>query len=192
MLARDYAGIVAAAWPAAVCGGDSFRVMDTKYRGGATTNIGGDSIEMFFEAMDANGNFPFADFVDALITMINSATDTFLAGYVALRFMGRTRACLGMQQWDKTCSVEISTLPGVKGGQALLASILDSMYEFGGLPHWGQELDYPYHVQGNGIIYSRFGEWRKAYASMSNGFTARTFENSLSTRWGLTTPPPPP
>lgn len=131
VLVQYYFGMLAAAWPAASCGGPSWQVMDVGQRGAPSTTIGGYSIEMFFPATGDGGVLPFADFVDAAITVINSATNTFLAGYIAIRFMSSTRACLGMQQWTPTCSVEISTLPQIQGVFDLLMSILDLMYQKG-------------------------------------------------------------
>jgi hypothetical protein len=63
-------------------------------------------------------------------------------------------------------------------------------FERGGLPHWGQMLDLG-GVQGHGSLYSQYARWRQVYAKMSNNFTARTFENELSSRWKLTTPDGP-
>jgi hypothetical protein len=187
VLTRDYFKIVGAAWPAGTCGGKSWQVMDTGLRGAPSTDIGGYSIEMFFPASDVTtGALPFVNFVNSVIASVNSATNTFLAGYIALRFTGPTRAYLGMQQWIPTCSVEISTLPGVQGELALLTDILDMCYRYGGLPHWGQMIDLD--IQGRGNLYPRYAQWRQAYAAMSDNFMKRTFENSLSTRWQLTSP----
>jgi hypothetical protein len=143
---------------------------------------------MFFQSTDINGRMPWVGFVNSVLATINAATGTFLTGYIALRFSGLTRACLGMQQFSQNCSVEISALGGVLGELALLTSILDSMYASGGLPHWGQLLDLPGGIQGNGSLYPRFQEWRQIYGQLSNNFSQRTFENALSRRWGLTTP----
>jgi len=142
---------------------------------------------MFFPATDAlAGHLPWADFLGAVINTVTGATATFLTGYIGIRFTGGTRACLGMQQWNQTCSVEISTLSGVQGQRALLSNILDLMYQFGGLPHWGQLIDL--NVQGRGNLYPRYQEWRQVYGRLSNNFSTRTFENALSVRWQLTTP----
>ena len=194
ILVNDYFEILSAAWPPGTCGGLSFEVMDTALKRGlpSASAVGGNSIEMSFQAIDANGRLPFADFVNSAITLINGATNTFLVGYVSLRFTGGTRACLGMQQWPQTCAVEISTLTGVDGLEDLLGSIYERMYEFNGVPHWGQLLDLPVpgygNVNGHGSIYQRFNEWRQAYAKLSQGFTLRTFESDLSSRWQLTVP----
>lgn len=186
VLINNYGNILQTLWPPGTCGEISYKVMDLEHRRVATSTIGGNSIELFFQAIGENGILPFASFVNALITAVNTSTNTFLAGYVSLRFTGKTRACLGMQQWDRTCSIEVSTPPGIKGLLSLLDVILSVMYQHGGKPHWGQMIDMT--VKGHGSIYPRFAEWRRVYERMSNGFTIRTFENDLSNRWQLTSP----
>ena len=191
VLVADYAGVMLAYWPPGTCGGPSWRVMDLRHRQGSTSSPSrGYSIEMFVPWEDATGRGILANFIEALIQKVTAATTTFLAGYVSIRFSGPTRACLGMQQWNQTCCVEISALPGIEGELALLGSILELMYDHGGLPHWGQLLDLDRQgygsPRGHGSLYSRFAEWRQAYATTSNNFTARTFENALSRRWNLT------
>lgn len=198
VLTADYGAVMLGGWPPSVWSGPSWLVMDTTYRGASLSSgssqpdNAGWSIEMNFPATDPDheGHLPFVDFVDAALELINSQTSTFLAGYVALRFSGPTRACLGMQQWPQTCSVEISVLQRVQGEFELIKQLLDLMYQYGGLPHWGQMLDLPGGVQGNGAMYRRYLEWRRAYARLSDNFTTRTFENPLSLRWWLTTPDP--
>jgi hypothetical protein len=195
VLVQDYGSIMLASWPPGTCGGKSYCVMDSTRRVRGSNSppkegppTPGLSIEMFFQSVDLNGNMPWVSFVNKILGMINAATSTFLGGYIALRFSGLTRACLGMQRFRQNCSVEISTLRGIQGEQALLTSILDLMYTFGGLPHWGQLLDLPGGIQGNGKLYPRFQEWRQIYGQLSNNFSQRTFENALSVRWQLTTP----
>ena len=194
VLTKDYGKIMSAIWPPVTCGGKSFCVMDTSLRKpGTNAQPPGApaspaySIEMFFPATDGTpGHLPWADFVNGVIATVNAATDTFLTGYIGIRFMGSTRALLGMQQWAQTCSVEISTLGGVTGELALLTRILDMMYKSRGLPHWGQMIDL--NVQGHGNLYPGYQKWRRVYQRMSNNFTTRTFENALAVRWQLTTP----
>jgi len=74
----------------------------------------------------------------------------------------------------------------VPGLQQLLAELYKLGYESGALPHWGQLLDL--NVQGHARCYPQYAAWRRVYARMSEGFTARTFENDLSSRWKLTSP----
>jgi hypothetical protein len=195
VLTSDYGNVMAALWPPATCGGKSYCVMDTNLRspsGNSMTKPGSPtspslSIEVFFPATaDSSGQFPWVNFVNSVISLVNNATSTFLVGYIGIRFMAQTRAFLGMQQWPQTCSVEISTAGGVQGELPLLTSILDLALNSGGNVHWGQLIDLD--VQGNGSRYSHYQAWRQIYGKMSNNFTTRTFANALSNRWQLTTP----
>jgi len=186
VMVEHYGSIMQALWPTGTFRGTSYSVMDTTYGQPQRTPTPVYSIELFFQSTDVNGRLGFVDFVDAAIAAINAATNTLLTGYVSLRFTSLTRACLGMEQWSQTCSVELSVVQGVQGELELLTAILDKVYQFGGLPHWGQIIDRD--VQGQGTIYPRFSQWKQVYARLSNNFANRTFENALSSRWKLTTP----
>jgi hypothetical protein len=69
-------------------------------------NVDVDSIEVFFDASDPM----LVVFVDALLTfeIDQENRGQAFAGYISLRFMGKTGALLGMQRFDRTCSVEVS------------------------------------------------------------------------------------
>ena len=201
---NDYSNFMAALWAPGTIGDVSYKVMDaTRYRPAFgpidvdSPNIdptGGYSFEVSLPAQLTGGTPPipyYVGFVDDLIKMVNNATGTFLLGYVAIRFMGQSRAFLGMQQWAQTCSVEVSALPGVNAELELLTNILDQIYYYPidmlPLPHWGQFLDL--NRQGYGNRYPYYNKWQQIYANLSNNFTVRTFENDLSNRWQLTFPP---
>ncbi len=186
VLVEHYDNIQRTQWPAGSFRGSSFSVMDLGYGRDVPSSQPGYSIELHFQAMDASGRLGFVEFVDSVIATVNAATETLFSGYVSVRFTGSTRASLGMQQWDPTCTVEISVLQGVQGLRELLAKLYRIGLDLGGLPHWGQLLDLG--VQGHGRLYKQYAVWRQVYAKMSDDFTARTFENDLSSRWGLTTP----
>jgi hypothetical protein len=186
-MSSHYSDIMTAWSPPGNCGGVAYQVMDQGTRGAPGSQIGGDSIEITFEALDANDNLPFIEFVDAAINSISAATNTVLVGWFSLRFTMGTRAAIGMQQWPRSCSVEFSTLPDIHGLPDLLSSLLDIGYSLGGKPHWGQRTD-GLVTHGNGTIYPRLSEWRSAYALLSDNFQQRTFENDFSKRWELTTP----
>ncbi|MDP9314710.1 MAG: FAD-binding protein [Chloroflexota bacterium] len=187
IMVAHYMNIMRASWPTGTFQGSSYSVMDLGYGQVARSSQAGFSIELSFPAILESGKLGFVDFVNDLISLVNDAKATFFAGYVSLRFTGPTRACLGMQQWSKTCSVEISTVQGVQGLPELLTTLFKrGFFHGGGLPHWGQQLDLG--VQGHGGVYRQYAQWRQVYAKMSNNFTARTFENALSSRWKLTTP----
>lgn len=187
VLASHYTGIMTAWAPPGTCGGVAYQVMDQGQRGAPGSKIGGDSIEITFEAVAPDGGLPFIDFVDAAIDAINAATGTVLVGWFNLRFTQKTRATLGMQQWPMNCSVEFSTLPGIQGLPELLSGLLDLGYSMGGKPHWGQRVDGQV-TKGNATIYDHLADWRQAYARLSSDFQQRTFENAFSVQWELTTP----
>ena len=187
MLVAYYAPILRAQFPSGTFRGSSYSVMDIGYGKPIPQLQRGNSIELHFQAVDADGKLGFVDFVDAVIGTVNAATSTFFAGYVSLRFTGPTRAYLGMQQWDQTCTVEIATVQDVQGLDALLTKLFETGFSRGGLPHWGQQLDLG-GIRGHGSLYPRYEQWRQIYAYLSNNFDTRTFENDLSSRWNLTMP----
>jgi FAD binding domain/PASTA domain len=189
ILTQDYSGIMTAWSPPGSCGDVAYKVMDQGLRGDPGSNqLGGDSIEITLPGPnDRDGSLPFVEFVEAAINAINAAKNTVLAGWFNLRFTGPTSAALGMQQWDRCCSVELSTLPNIQGLPDLLSSLIDMGYKMGGKPHWGQRND-GLVSRGNATIYPRLPEWRTAYARLSDNRQRLTFENRFSTQWQLTTP----
>src|SRR6266566_2245145 len=93
----------------------SYAVMDTHDYLDISCKVNVDSIEVFFNAVDDR----LIAFVDALLayeTMQEFNGKAFV-GYAALRFMRRTRALIGMQKFDTTCSVEVACLKDVHGSQ---------------------------------------------------------------------------
>ena len=204
ILTADYGKVMAASWPSRTVADLSFRVMDGRFRPQfgspdvpppRVDATGAYSIELFLPTEVTGGTPPvpyYIGFIDEVIRLINAATGTFVLGYIGVRFTGPTRAFLGMQQWNQTCSVEISTLPNVNGELDLLTNILDLIYDFPKdkaqpVPHWGQLIDL--NIQGYGDRYPNYAKWQSVYSAMSNNFANRTFENDLSKRWQLTSPP---
>jgi FAD/FMN-containing dehydrogenase len=186
VLVRHHSDLMRAAWPARTLQGASYSIMDLGYGQPPPASQPGYSVELFFEATRADGSLGFAEFVNAALATVHAATDTFFTGYFSLRFTGATRAFLGPQQWRQTCAVEISVLQGIQGELELRSRLYHLGLDHGALPHWGQLLDLG--AQGHGSVYPGYDRWRKVYARLSGGFTARTFANDLSARWNLTTP----
>jgi hypothetical protein len=132
VMVLHYWPILLSQWPTGTVKGSSYSVMDRGYGQPTPPSQPGHSIELHFQAMDEDGTLGFVDFIDALIDTVNAATDTFLAGYISLRFTGGpTRAYLGMQQWNQTCSVEISVLQGVQGLHELLSELFRMGFDRG-------------------------------------------------------------
>ena len=166
--------------------GLSHSVMDLGYGTPIPSSQPGHSIEMFFPIIPESGKLGFADFVNRAIEGFGTAAYTFFAGYMSLRFTGPSRAYLGMQRWNPTCSVEISILQGVRKLPDLLGGHLNIGLKGGGYAHWGQHIEWAHTSHGS--VYPGYLKWRQIYAKMSSNFTVRTFENALSLRWNLTTP----
>jgi hypothetical protein len=188
VVVNSYKYLLPALWPTGSFQDKSWAVMDTTAHQPQQSPVPGYSIEIFFPALAPDGSLGCADFVNALIDTVNAATNTVFTGYVSLRFMGATRAFLGMQQWKQTCSVEVSLYQGVQGQLEIITALLEKGLELGGLPHWGQMVDLNPSLQRDGRLYPGYEEWRRIYAKFSNDFKVRTFETALSTRWRLTTP----
>jgi len=186
VLVEHYNRILLALWPPQSLQGSSYSVMDLGYGQPIPQSQPGFSIELFLPVADPGGGPDFTELVDDVLWVVNANTATFLTGYISLRFTGPTRALLGMQRWTPTCAVEISALQGVQRLEQLMAVLYQRAIDRGALPHWGQLLDLG--VQGHGSRYAGYQQWRQVFARLSNGFTARTFANGLSSRWNLTTP----
>jgi FAD/FMN-containing dehydrogenase len=185
-LVKFYSALLASAFPPGAFRGASYSVMDIGYGGPIPPSQPGHSFELSFDAAEEDGRRPVLEYIDRVIDATHKATNTYLAGYISLRFTGRTRASLGMQQWDQTGSVEISTVRNVPQlDDELLPNLYRIGFDAGALAHWGQEL----RQGGAASRYPRYGEWRRVYARMSDNFKKRTFENPLALRWQLTTPP---
>lgn len=80
------------------------------------------------------------DFVNGLIEACRKLREGEEAIVVNfnLRFTGKTRATLGMQQFDDTCHVEIYTIRGLNGNAAFKTRMQEVVRSFHALPHWGQ------------------------------------------------------
>jgi hypothetical protein len=186
VLVEHYNRILLTLWPPQRLQGSSYSVMDLGYGQPIPQSQPGFSIELFTPVADPGGGPAFTELVDDVLWVVNANTATFLTGYISLRFTGPTRALLGMQRWAPTCAVEISALQGIQRLEQFLAVLYQRAIDRGALAHWGQLLDLG--VQGHGSRYPAYQQWRQVYGRLSNGFTARTFANGLSSRWNLTTP----
>ena len=190
VLERHYLDIIGTVWPEGPVRGLSYSVMDLGYGSPPRPSQPGNSLEMFFPATGPGGGLGCAQFVGEVINAVVSTTGTFFAGYISIRFTGPTRAFLGMQRWLQTCAVEVSATRGVRRMPELIQEVYRAGLRTGGLPHWGQQLDFGVqgYPQGYGGVYPDHHRWRGAYARMSSNFTRNTFATQLSDRWNLTTP----
>lgn len=142
----------------------------------------GATVELFF---DATGT-AHIDFInDDLLPTFDAfrRMDGPVLGYVSVRFTRRSGAYLAMQRWDRTCSIEVALLKGVKGNEPLLHQLERAAVVRGGTVHWGQ---------GNTLtagdvsrMYPQYRLWREQLRSLSVDGGQRTFENAYCAKRGL-------
>lgn len=169
----------------------SYAVMDNHDYLDISCNVNVDSVEVFFNAVDDR----LIAFIDALLafeTMQEFKGKAFV-GYASLRFMGRSRALIGMQKFNLTCAVEIACLKDVSGSQDLInyAVKLARDPNINGLLHWGQHNDYtraeveriygdsPLNPGGN------LGFWRQALRKITDEGRLDGFSSEFTRRTGL-------
>ncbi|HYI13862.1 MAG TPA: hypothetical protein VEX37_00605 [Thermomicrobiales bacterium] len=169
----------------------SYAVTDQKDYRNISCEVNVDSVEVFFDAVDDR----LITFVDALLAyeVMQEFQGKAFVGYASLRFMGQTRALLGMQQHPVTCAVEVACLKDVSGSQELIdyAVRLALNPNIGGVLHWGQRND-----ATEGDIQRLFGDnasptngklgaWREALARITDGGSLDGFSNEFTRRTGL-------
>jgi hypothetical protein len=169
----------------------SYAVMDQHNYLDQSCNVNVDSIEVFFDASDST----LIAYIDALIAF--EAGQEFqgksFGGYASLRFMGSSRALLGMQRWPVTCAVEIAGLKDVKGTKELIDFAISHALNYNnrGILHWGQRTTST--VQN---IEDRFGNtalvragelqtWRDALNLITKGGQFAGFSSSFTRQTGL-------
>ena len=144
-----------------------------------------DTLELAFDMTPGKTNlFDFVDEVFAEADRLYAADQPAAFG-MSLRFTAATEALLGMQQWARTCSVEIFVLRGVHS----TPSFITKLYELGerhrAIPHWGL-----LHEQTAAQVrnhYPKLSEWRQALRFIidrGNG-RAETFQSQFSIARGL-------
>ena len=112
-----------------------YELMDLEETGGECYRS--DSMEAFFDA-DAGAH---ADFVEQDVFPVfeqSAKAGRTVAGYISLRFTGRSSALLAMQRWDRSCSVEVALLKGIEGNAEVLHALEVAAIARGGTIHWGQ------------------------------------------------------
>jgi hypothetical protein len=162
----------------------SYAVMETHDYREQSCRSHVDSIEVFFDATD---NRVLA-FVDALIEFERQQEFVGKAfiGYASLRFVGKTRALIGMERHKTTCAIEVACLRDVSGSQELLdyAVTLARSPLFNGIFHWGQRNDCT-----RPEIERRFGDdlekWRKALSLITDNGRLDGFSSEFTRRTGL-------
>jgi hypothetical protein len=169
----------------------SYAVMDQKDYRNISCEVNVDSVEVFFSAVDGR----LIAFIDALIAfeMMQEFQGKAFVGYASMRFTKRTRALIGMQKFDMTCSVEVACLKDVSGSQELVdyAVALARNPNIRGVLHWGQRNDWvrpevelnfgdsPMNPGGN------LGFWRQALAQITQDGALDGFSSEFTRRTGL-------
>jgi len=131
--------------------------------------------------LDATNN-QYLNFIDELFRITEDAVNhgEYIAGLFAIRFSGRSNAYLAMEQYDRTCTVEISPLTDASSSVDLLRRFEDAMIPYGGRAHWGQ-LQHRCYTS----TYPNFPQWLAIHAALTKNGTLHTFDNDFSVRCGL-------
>lgn len=173
----------------------SYAVMDRHNYRDRSCEVHAESMEVFFDATDPT----LVAFVDAVLNfeMRQQNTGRAFAGWLSLRFMGRTQATLGMQQFDTSCAVEISGLLGVSGTRELIEFADALALRLGALVHWGQRQtqtmaqlqasfgDAPAAAPPTFPVRSPLAQWRRALSLLTDNGARAAFSSSFTRRVGL-------
>lgn len=166
----------------------SYAVMD-QHSYGNHCEINVDSLDVFFDVRDTR----LVSFVDSLIEFEkNQEKDGKTnVGYASLRFMQRTQALIGMQQFDTTVGIEVGCLRDVNGGDELLAHAMKIARDMNtrAFVHWGQsnsctaeEIEFKFSMLPDGKA-DNLKKWKKSLSSF--GRDTDRFSNEFTRRVGL-------
>lgn len=150
-----------------------------------------------FPANVPSGFLPFAMEVAVPLLHADAALDIVLReirapgayqypGVVALRWTRGTGALLGHTRFDRSCAIELPTLGGVLGTEALFDRIREALGR-ARIPfcqHFGQANDYSWR-RTEASFGERLVRWKAARAALL-GAGASTFSSPTTRRWGLT------
>lgn len=169
----------------------SYAVMDRHDYLDVSCNVNVDSIEVFFDATDDR----LIAFVDALIAYetMQEFHGRACLGYASLRFVGPTKALIGMERHPISCAVEVAVLKDVSGSQELInyAASLALNPNIMGILHWGQR-----NESSMAQIEQRFGDsvkapggdlqlWRRALSRVTDNGRLDRFSSRFSRQTGL-------
>ena len=146
-----------------------------------------DSIEVAFDASTT----AHLDFVNEdLIPILHQLEAGTLAGdrrawvgYASLRFTGKSCAFLAIQQWERTCIIEIAGLKSLDGDGIFVRRIQQAATAREAHIHWGQRND---EMTATDVDrYPMIGAWREKLAELTNGGRANQFSDEFTRRVGL-------
>ena len=154
-------------------------------------NLGADNNLAAYATEIALPSHSYLEAVEEIIRVVNQSVTEgmqYLTAPFSLRFVQTNDFFLSMQYarpGEKfVCMIEFPTVSGAIGGTQLLARVESALYNYGGIPHWGQVN----HVGGVGrasvgALYPRFGDWMKVWRTLS---PQGRFENQFTHRCGIT------
>jgi hypothetical protein len=150
--------------------GSSFRIMSGQpscARDGSQTHDETERlIEGFEYAVPVSRSITFVDRLLAVVAAQRKGPDALVVN-LNLRFTARTRATLGMQQFDQTCHVEVYTIRDLRGNSAFKEKMSEVVREFEAVPHWGQ-----FHAPNEAHAFQRMGalqRWQQVVRSLAGG-----------------------
>lgn len=162
----------------------SYAIMDAHDYKNVGCEVNGDSIEVFFNAVDDR----MVTFVDLVLAFEKrqELRGLAFAGYLSLRFSGPSGALLGMQQWPTSCSIEIAGLKNVSGSQELIdyASRVALNPNIGGVIHWGQHNDCT-PADTARLFSNSIARWRRQLAALTDNGRLHRFSSQFTRRTGL-------
>lgn len=141
-------------------------------------------IESFEYALPAEQCVEFADDVLRLSDRIRGTNDAVIV-ILNLRFTRKTRALIGMQQFEKTGHVEIYTVRGLAGNAVFHRDLQTLAARYNAIPHWGQFHDDTLNFDT--LFGSKLRNWRSAMDRLSREGRGNpsTFRHDFVLRRGL-------
>ncbi len=117
----------------------SWKIMDTYDYSGENYCQKVDSMEVAFDATEAGAD-AHLKFIDDVLTIFGDLYEKSVPvlGVLALRFMRKTEALIGLTRFPFTCHVEIPIIRNFGGNVEFLNRVQQAAIARGGVPHWGQ------------------------------------------------------
>ena len=126
--------------------------------------------------------------IDRLIEVVaqNRVRGLYQNGPLALRFVKASSAYLSMMQGRDSCTCEIAMLNGTRGGDDMLLSYEQAMYEFQARLHWGQRQELTGSPGWFESAYPKAGAWLEVYRELN---ADGVFNNHFTDRMGISVYP---
>lgn len=88
-------------------------------------------------AVPAEDSIDFVNAIMAVAAEFRTGSEALVL-QINIRFTRATKALLGMQQFDRTCHVELFTIKDLNGNRAFERQLEPVLERFAAVPHWGQ------------------------------------------------------